>query len=160
LRNSWFGSSTIYSNTSGSYNIALGYRAGYNLATGSSNIDIGNLGLAADNNIIRIGSGQTQAFIAGVINGNGGGLTSLNASQLASGTVADARLSANVACLNGSPNFSGPVTATSFSGNGAGLTNLPANAITGGLTTNLAVLVPGGGTNTLYFTNGVLRAIQ
>src|SRR6185369_417267 len=35
-------------------------------------------------NIIRIGSGQTQAFIAGAINGNGGGLTNLNASQLTS----------------------------------------------------------------------------
>jgi hypothetical protein len=40
------------------------------------------------------------------------------------------------------------------------LTDLSANVITGGLTTNIAVLVPGGGTNTLYFTNGVLRAIQ
>jgi hypothetical protein len=45
-------------------------------------------------------------------------------------------------------------------GSAAGLTNLSANAIVGGLTTNLAVLVPGGGTNTLCFTNGVLRAIQ
>jgi hypothetical protein len=52
------------------------------------------------------------------------------------------------------------VTATAFTGNGAGLTNLPATAITGGLTINLAVLVPGGGTNTLCFTNGVLMAIQ
>jgi hypothetical protein len=155
-----YGSSAIYSNTSGSYNIALGYQAGYNLATGSSNIDIGNPGFASDTNIIRIGSGQTQAFIAGIINGNGAGLTNLNASQLASGTLADARLSGNVALLNASPNFSGAVAAASFSGNGAGLTNLSADAITGGLTTNLAVLVPGGGTNTLCFTNGVLRAIQ
>ena len=54
----------------------------------------------------------------------------------------------------------GMVTATAFTGNGAGLTNLPATAITGGLTINLAVLVPGGGTNTLCFTNGVLMAIQ
>jgi hypothetical protein len=47
-----------------------------------------------------------------------------------------------------------------FTGNGSGLTNVPAGAIVGGLTANLAVLVPGGGTNTLCFTNGVLRAIQ
>ena len=33
-----------------------------------------------------------------------------------------------------------------LSGNGAGLTNIPAGAITGGLTTNVAVLVPGGAT--------------
>jgi hypothetical protein len=48
----------------------------------------------------------------------------------------------------------------SFAGNGDGLTNLSANAIAGGLTTNLAVLVPGGGTNMLCFTNGILRAVQ
>ena len=47
-----------------------------------------------------------------------------------------------------------------FTGSGAGLFNIPADAITGGLTTNLAVLVPGGFTNTLFFTNGILRAIQ
>ena len=47
-----------------------------------------------------------------------------------------------------------------FTGDGSGLTNLAANAIAGGLTTNFSVLVPGGRTNTLCFTNGVLRAIQ
>jgi hypothetical protein len=51
-------------NTSGSNNIALGYQAGW-LNTGNSNIDIGNVGVASDNNIIRIGSGQTRTFIAG-----------------------------------------------------------------------------------------------
>ncbi len=51
--------------------------------------------------------------------GNGAGLTTLNASQLASGTVADARLSANVALLNGSAAFTGTVTAASFNGRGA-----------------------------------------
>jgi hypothetical protein len=54
----------------------------------------------------------------------------------------------------------GTVSSTNFTGNGGGLTNLPANAIAGGLTTNLAVLVPGGGTNMLCFTNGILRAVQ
>ena len=39
-------------------------------------------------------------------------------------------------------------------------TNISANAIVGGLTTNIAVLGPGPRTNTLYFTNGVLRAVQ
>jgi len=46
--------------------------------------------------------------------GNGAGLTNLNASSLASGTLADARLSANVALLNSSPAFSTPVTMSSF----------------------------------------------
>ncbi|MEI7732711.1 MAG: FG-GAP-like repeat-containing protein [Verrucomicrobiota bacterium] len=48
-----------------------------------------------------------------------------------------------------------------FTGDGGSLSNLNANAISsGGLTVNLQVLVPGGGTNTLCFTNGILRAIQ
>src|SRR5208282_4655759 len=66
----------------GSYNIALGYQAGYNITMGSSNIDIGNMGLATDANITRIGTDQTQAFIAGVISGNGAGLTNLNVTNL------------------------------------------------------------------------------
>ena len=74
----------LLGNRSGSNNIALGYEAGYNLTTGSSNIDIGNLGVAGEANIIRIGTGQTSTYIAGVINGNGGRVTNLNASQLTS----------------------------------------------------------------------------
>ena len=82
--NTAIGEGALYFNTSGSNNIALGYGAGESITTGSFNIDIGNTGSSSDTNIIRIGSGQSQTFIAGVINGNGGGLTNLNASQLAS----------------------------------------------------------------------------
>jgi trimeric autotransporter adhesin len=78
------GFGALQNNNSGSENIALGYEAGYDILTGSSNIDIGNIGLTTDTNIIRIGSGQTQTFIAGVINGNGGALTNLIAAQLTS----------------------------------------------------------------------------
>jgi hypothetical protein len=49
----------------GGNNIALGYYSGYNITTGSSNIDIGNQGIAGDNNIIRIGTGQTATYLAG-----------------------------------------------------------------------------------------------
>jgi hypothetical protein len=63
--NTAIGSDLLYLNTSGSYNIALGYNAGYNLTTGSNNIDIGNQGVSSDNNIIRIGSGQTDTYLAG-----------------------------------------------------------------------------------------------
>ncbi len=48
----------------------------------------------------------------------------------------------------------------SFTGDGSGLTNLSANAISGGLTANISVLGPGGSTNTLLFTNGILRAVR
>jgi len=74
-----------------SYNIGLGYQAGYNISTGSSNIDIGNLGVATDTNVIRIGTSQTQTFIAGVITGNGAGLTNLTATTF-SGTLSASQL--------------------------------------------------------------------
>jgi hypothetical protein len=61
------GVEALAENSSGSSNIAIGFDAGVNITTGSSNIDIGNLGFSTDTNIIRIGSGQTQTFIAGVI---------------------------------------------------------------------------------------------
>jgi hypothetical protein len=76
------------SGAGGTNNIALGYQAGFNLSTEeSSNIDIGNLGVSGDYNVIRIGSSQSQTFLAGVINGNGGGLTNLNAGQLFGGVI-------------------------------------------------------------------------
>ena len=48
------------------------------------------------------------------------------ASSNISGRLPDSILSSNVAMLNGSPNFAGAVTASSFAGNGSGLTNVSA----------------------------------
>lgn len=56
-------------------------------------------------------SAVTLNNAANSFSGSGAGLTGLNASQLTSGTVADARLSGNVALLNSSPSFAGIVTA-------------------------------------------------
>jgi hypothetical protein len=58
----------LASNTSGSSNVAEGWHAGYNLTTGSNNIDISNVGVAAESGAIRIGTTgtQTRAFIAGI----------------------------------------------------------------------------------------------
>ena len=55
-------------NTTGTSNIALGFNAGFNLTTGSNNIDIGNAGVAGESNTIRIGTAgtQTNTFIAGI----------------------------------------------------------------------------------------------
>ena len=60
------GFEALLSNT-GARNIALGVRAGGNLTTGDNNIDIGNSGVAAEANTIRIGKQgtQTATFIAG-----------------------------------------------------------------------------------------------
>ena len=78
------GTGALLFSTSGSNNIALGYLAGAYISTGNSNIDIGNTGAYTDDNIIRIGSGQAQTFIAGTINGDGGGLTNVSAAELTS----------------------------------------------------------------------------
>jgi hypothetical protein len=58
----------LYENTTGSYNIALGFDAGYNVASGSNNIEIGTMGTAGDNNTIQIGvqGTQTVTSIAGI----------------------------------------------------------------------------------------------
>jgi hypothetical protein len=49
--------------TTGINNIALGYQGGNNFTgSESGNIDIGNSGQTGDNNIIRIGTGQTEAI--------------------------------------------------------------------------------------------------
>jgi hypothetical protein len=87
----------------------------------------------------------------GTVIGNGSGLTNLNASQITSGTLADARLTANVALLSGSQTVTGAKTfsntGSTFTGNGAGLTSLNASQITSG---NLGpARLPAGGTWTL-----------
>lgn len=55
-------------------NIGIGNDAGLNVVGGSGSIFIGNTGAAADTATIRIGTNQTQTFIAGV---NGGALDAL-----------------------------------------------------------------------------------
>lgn len=53
---------------------------------------------------------RAAAVQADYLAGNGGGLENLNASELASGTLADARLSTNVALRSGGNDFSGNQT--------------------------------------------------
>jgi hypothetical protein len=54
--------------STGSLNVALGDFAGFNVTSGSNNIDISNEGVAADARTTRIGTegAQTKAFMAGV----------------------------------------------------------------------------------------------
>ena len=67
----------------GENNIGLGFQSGYNLTTSSNNIDIGNMGVAGETGIIRIGTaGQhTATYIAGTLNADGFGITNVNAAQ-------------------------------------------------------------------------------
>ncbi len=129
LGNTAIGLDALLNNTSGNYNIAIGNHSGFYIGfgspPGSNNIHIGNMGLPTDTNIIRIGDGQTQAFIAGVINGNGAGLTNLNAGQLTGGTVPLSQLPAALVTNNAT----GITLNGNFSGNGAGLTNVASATI-------------------------------
>jgi hypothetical protein len=63
------GAAALFHNTTGNENIALGVGAGSNLTTGDNNIEIGNQGVAAEANTIRIGTQglQNATFIAGII---------------------------------------------------------------------------------------------
>jgi len=81
------GINALYSNTTGSHNttggwdslylnsgndnIAFGFESGFNLTGGSSNIDIGNLGVAGESGTMRIGTQgiQTSTVIAGIFGG-------------------------------------------------------------------------------------------
>lgn len=72
-------------------------------------------------------------FIGG-FSGNGAGLTNLNGSQVSSGTVADARLSTNVALLNGNQTFSGANIFTNFNNSFRG--SFFGNGLVGWIPTN------------------------
>lgn len=82
--NTVMGYQALY-NGVGDGNIAIGFQAGYNVLTNGNNIEIGNMGLAGDGNVIRLGTPgtHTNTFIAGIIYGNGGGLTNLNGGDAA-----------------------------------------------------------------------------
>jgi Chaperone of endosialidase len=76
-RNTANGYQALYSNTTGNSNIALGGDAGFSLTTGSNNIDIGSEGAAGEDETIRIGSGQSATYIAGIYGVNEGGTISV-----------------------------------------------------------------------------------
>jgi photosystem II stability/assembly factor-like uncharacterized protein len=84
-----------------------------------------------------VGNGVWQHLTpTGRLSGDANSLTNLNASQLSTGTVTDARLSGNVALLNANQTFTGASTfsgsGNSFTGNGTGLTSLNASNLTSG----------------------------
>ena len=64
--NTAVGTFALSNNTTGNGNIAIGDGAGSSLNTGSNNIDIANGAPGDESNTIRIGTGQTKTFIAGI----------------------------------------------------------------------------------------------
>jgi hypothetical protein len=84
-------------------------------------------GLSVTGNTNATGDISATGAVSGLtISGDGSALTALNASNIASGTLADARLSTNVALLTGSQTFTG--TKTFSSGIVLGLTTLTSSA--------------------------------
>jgi hypothetical protein len=79
--------------TSGSANVALGQGAGMAVTTGFYNIDIASPATAADNDVIRIGNGQTQTFISGIAGAtaSGGAAVYVNPSTGQLGTLTSSR---------------------------------------------------------------------
>jgi hypothetical protein len=71
-QNTAIGVAALNSNSTGTNNIAIGFQGGA-LTTGDNNIDIGNAGVAAEANVIRIGKqgSQTETHIAGIFNSPG-----------------------------------------------------------------------------------------
>jgi len=82
IKNTAVGSEALYSST-GNRNIGIGFQAGSNLASGNNNIYIGSAGGGSSESLtIRVGTAQSQTFIAGIntagvagsmvlVNGNG-----------------------------------------------------------------------------------------
>jgi hypothetical protein len=66
------GIGALNQNTIGNGNIGLGILGGAALTTGDNNIDIGNVGVAGESNTIRVGTGQTATYIAGISGVNQG----------------------------------------------------------------------------------------
>ena len=62
------GREALANNSSGNENIAIGLGAGGALTSGSHNIDVGNRGVTAESNTIRIGTAgtQTATYVAGI----------------------------------------------------------------------------------------------
>jgi len=85
--NTGLGAYSLYSLTNGDFNLALGLDAGYYLLNGGNNIYIGNYGAATDNNVTRIGQGQTATYISSWNGSFDNGVLSLEQNDTNNGLV-------------------------------------------------------------------------
>ena len=113
------------------------------LRTSSNAGRIDNAGAITGTSVTVTGGGT----ISGTHTGNGAGMTNLNADNLTSGRVPNARLTGNYGGLGtiSASNFSG-----AHSGNGSGLTNLNANNLTSGTLPNGRLSGNYSGLGTIY----------
>ncbi len=105
------------------------------IKAGSGNVGIGT---STPSQRLEVNGGLKATSLTG----DGSGLTSLNGSNLV-GTIADARLSGNVALLNQNAHFSGTISASNFAGNGAGLTNVPLSSLQQGAAPDTIIIASG-----------------
>jgi hypothetical protein len=152
----------------------------YAIQSDDPNQYLGTVQLNASDAVL---SGFTSLTVSGTLNvTDGSGINNLQSSHLV-GTVPVASLPANIPAANLVGTIPDALISATFlkvNGNGSGLTGITATQvgadnngaaaaaylaatqhtatlISGGITTNLPVLVPGGGTNTLQFINGILK---
>ena len=156
---------STFNNPAGSVKIGVGTTAllvdGNARITGILTIGTSSITLDGSNNQITIGAGLTinsggisvdtfsgsDINVSGIVtassfNGSGASLTTLNASNISSGTLGNARLPQDIS-------VSGIVTANTFSGSGASLTTLNASNISSGIVST-ARLASGTANNTTY----------
>jgi hypothetical protein len=95
-RNTAFGFSALRDST-GNGNIAVGHGAGAALVNGNRNIYLGHPGVTSESRTIRLGSGQTRTFIAGVAStGVSGAAVRINSNGLLGVQVSSARYKRNI----------------------------------------------------------------
>jgi trimeric autotransporter adhesin len=135
VSNLFIGAASAFSNTTGNGNSFLGVSTGSSNTTGSNNTLVGFTANVVTGNLTfatAIGAGATVAAsntialgrsaddvrvpgtltVTGALNASGASLTSLNASNLTTGTLNDARLSSNVARRDTAQTFVGNQTVT------------------------------------------------
>jgi hypothetical protein len=157
--------------------------AAYVIQSDDPNNYLGTVALNARDAVL---SGFASVTISGTLkSGDGSGISKLQSSHLV-GTVPLASLPANIPATNIVGLVPDSLISAAFlktNGNGSGLTGITAaqvgadnsgaasaaytaaiqytaNLISGGVTTNISVSVPGGGAVTLQFTNGILKGVQ
>src|SRR5258708_29283037 len=160
--NSFVGYATGLNNAAGNFNSILGSTANFAADNLSYATAIGSSALVSSSDTIVLGKtagtydGVSRPAdtvripgnlnVTGTISGsiNGSSVTNLDAANITSGTLADARLSSNIVTLSGAQTITGAKTfAGGIDGNGSGLTNLnAANIATGTLDNARLGVVP------------------
>lgn len=140
-------------------------------ATAASGVNCGVYGKAVSSTGFGVFS-EGNMSATGIISGNGGGLTSLNASNLATGVVPIGVLPNNIAFTNANVTFSGAVNWFTghlsvggiLSGNGSGVTNVNANLLDGLDSTAFLQAIPNplslSGNSTSHTIRGMNSSIE